>query len=69
MAEDMQHIIYGWMWHKVNSVDLSAAGANFHESSQKKLYASHSKFQHNKKIVSESDGTNFSCVSAAHGQG
>ena len=42
MAEDMQHIIYGWMWHKVNSVDLSAAGAHFHESGQKKLYASHS---------------------------
>ena len=33
-----------------------------------KFYASHSNFQHNKKIVSGFDETDFSWKSAAHGQ-
>ena len=59
MAEDMQHIGYGPKWQKVHGVDLPAAEAHFHEICQKNFYASHSNFQHNKKIVSKSDETDF----------
>ena len=52
----------------MNGVDLPAAEANFHESLQKKFYASHSNFQHNNKSVSESAETGFSRKSAAYDQ-
>ena len=68
MAEDMQHIGYGLVWRKVNGVDLPAAEAHSLESCQEKFYASHSNLQHKKKTVSESDETDFSRKSAAHGQ-
>ena len=45
---------------KVDDVDIPAPDAHFHESCQKKFYASHSNFQHIKEIVSESDETDFS---------
>ena len=44
----------------MNDVDIPAPDAHFHESCQKKFYASHSNFQHIKEIVSESDETDFS---------
>ena len=66
MAEDMQYIGYGSVWRKVDGVDFPAAEAHFHKSYQKAFYASHSNFQHNKKIVCESDETDFSCKSGAH---
>ena len=59
---------YGSVWQKLNGVDLPAAETHFHESCPKNFYASHSNFQHNKKSVSESDETDFSRKSAAHGQ-
>ena len=59
MAEHIQHIGYGLVRWKVNDVDLPAAEAHFHESYQKKFYASYINFQHYKKIVSESDETDF----------
>ena len=60
----MQHIGYGSVWRNVNGVDLPAAEAHSHRSCQE----SHSNFQHNKKGVSESNETDFSHKSAAHGQ-
>lgn len=66
MAEDMQYIGYGSVWRKVDGVDFPAAEAHFHKSYQKAFYASHSNFQHNKKIVCESDETDFSRKSGAH---
>ena len=44
----------------MNDVDIPAPDTYFHESCQKKFYASHSNFQHIKEIVSESDETDFS---------
>ena len=41
-------------------MNIPAPDAHFHESCQKKFYASHSNFQHIKEIVSESDETDFS---------
>ena len=64
----MQHIGYSLVWRKVNGVDLPVAEAYFHENCQKKRYASHSNFQHNKRTVSESGEVNISRKSAAQGQ-
>ena len=64
----MQHIGYGSVWRNVNGVDLPAAEAHSHRSCQEKFNSSHSNFQHNKKGVSESNETDFSRKSAAHGQ-
>ena len=67
MAEDMQHI--RMQWREVNGVDLPATETTFPRNLPKKrFYASHNNCQHNKKSVSESDATDFSCKSAAHGQ-
>ena len=64
----MQHIGYGSVCREVNGLDLPAAEVHFHERCQKKIYASHSNFQHNKKIVSKSDETGFPRKYEAHGQ-
>ena len=61
MAEGMQHIWLSVV--KVKVVDLPPIEADFHVSRKKEFYASYSNFQHNKKIVSESNETVFYCNS------